>query len=114
MAPKQKIVTCLWFDNQAEEAVRHYASIFKDVKTLAVTHYGDSGPGKPGTVLTITFAIDGQELMGLNGGPAFKFNEAMSLVVNCETQAEVDELWEKLSGGGSKGQCGWLKDKFGV
>ena len=110
----QKIITCLWFDDQAEEAVRHYASIFKDVKTLQVTRYGDDGMGKPGSVLTIAFSIDGVELMGLNGGPHFKFSEAMSLVVNCENQAEVDDLWEKLSAGGSKSQCGWLKDKFGV
>jgi predicted 3-demethylubiquinone-9 3-methyltransferase (glyoxalase superfamily) len=114
MPERQKIVTCLWFDNQAEEAVQHYASIFKDVKTLDVSRYGDHGPGEPGSVLTINFSIDGQELMGLNGGPHFKFNEAMSLVAYCETQAEVDERWEKLSAGGSKSQCGWLKDKFGV
>jgi len=94
--------------------VRHYATIFKTVKTLDVVRYGDVGPGKPGSVLTITFEIDGQEFMGLNGGPHFKFNEAISFVVNCQTQAEVDELWEKLSAGGSKSQCGWLKDKFGV
>ena len=111
---KQKIIPCLWFDGQAEEAVRHYATIFKSVKTLDVMRYGDVGPGKPGSVLTITFEIDGQELMGLNGGPNFKFNEAISFVVNCQTQAEVDELWEKLSAGGAKSQCGWLKDKFGV
>lgn len=110
----QKIMTCLWFDDQAEEAVRHYASIFKDVKTLEVTRYGENSPGKSGSVLTIKFSIDGQELMALNGGPHFKFNEAMSLVVNCASQAEVDDLWDKLSAGGSKGQCGWLKDKFGV
>jgi predicted 3-demethylubiquinone-9 3-methyltransferase (glyoxalase superfamily) len=110
----QKIMTCLWFDDQAEEAVRHYASIFKDVKTLDVSRYGENSMDKPGSVMTIKFSIDGQELMGLNGGPHFKFNEAMSLVVNCESQAEVDELWEKLSAGGSKSQCGWLKDKFGV
>ena len=94
--------------------MRHYATIFKTVKTLDVVRYGDVGPGKPGSVLTITFEIDGQEFMGLNGGPHFKFNEAISFVVNCQTQAEVDELWEKLSAGGSKSQCGWLKDKFGV
>jgi predicted 3-demethylubiquinone-9 3-methyltransferase (glyoxalase superfamily) len=114
MQQKQKIIPCLWFDGQAEEAVRHYATIFKTVKTLDVVRYGDVGPGKRGSVLTITFEIDGQEFMGLNGGPNFKFNEAISFVVNCKTQAEVDELWEKLSAGGSKSQCGWLKDKFGV
>ncbi len=114
MQQKQKIIPCLWFDGQAEEAVRHYATIFKTVKTLDVVRYGDVGPGKPGSVLTISFEIDGQEFMGLNGGPHFKFNEAISFVVNCQTQAEVDELWEKLSAGGAKSQCGWLKDKFGV
>ncbi len=114
MQQQQKIVPCLWFDGQAEEAVRHYATIFKTVKTLDVVRYGDVGPGKPGSVLTITFEIEGQEFMGLNGGPHFKFNEAISFVVNCQTQAEVDELWEKLSAGGAKSQCGWLKDKFGV
>jgi predicted 3-demethylubiquinone-9 3-methyltransferase (glyoxalase superfamily) len=114
MQQKQKIVPCLWFDGQAEEAVRHYATIFKTVKTPDVVRYGDVGPGKPGSVLTITFEIDGQEFMGLNGGPNFKFNEAISFVVNCQTQAEVDDLWEKLSAGGAKSQCGWLKDKFGV
>jgi predicted 3-demethylubiquinone-9 3-methyltransferase (glyoxalase superfamily) len=109
MPEGQKIVTCLWFHGQAEEAVHHYASIFKNVKTLDVSRYGDHGP-----VLTINFSIDGQELMGLNGSAHFKFNEAMSLVAYCDTQEEIDELWEKLSAGGSKSQCGWLKDKFGV
>jgi predicted 3-demethylubiquinone-9 3-methyltransferase (glyoxalase superfamily) len=114
----QKITPCLWFDNQAEEAVKFYISVFKNSKILTVTRYGESGAkvsGRPkGTVMTITFRLDGQEFMALNGGPIFKFTEAVSLIVNCKTQKEIDELWEKLSEGGKKGQCGWLKDKYGL
>jgi predicted 3-demethylubiquinone-9 3-methyltransferase (glyoxalase superfamily) len=114
----QKITPCLWFDNQAEEAVNFYASIFKNSKVGKVARYGEEGArvsGRPkGTVMTVTFELDGQEYMALNGGPHFKFTEAISLVVNCKTQEEVDELWEKLSAGGEKGVCGWLKDKYGL
>jgi len=110
----QKITTFLWFDNQAEEAANYYVSIFKNSKLLAVTRYGDSGPGAKGTVMTVKFQLEGQEFVALNGGPLFKFTEAISLLVNCESQREVDELWEKLSAGGEPSRCGWLKDKFGL
>ena len=110
----QKITPFLWFDDQAEEAMNLYVSLFKNSKILSVTRYGEGGPGPQGTVMTATFQLDGQEFTALNGGPEFKFTEAISLFVNCETQAEVDELWEKLSEGGEKGPCGWLKDKYGL
>ncbi len=110
----QKITTFLWFDNQAEEAVNFYVSVFKNSKINTVSHYGESGPGPTGSVLVISFELDGQEFMALNGGPIFKFTEAVSLYVNCETQEEVDDLWNKLSAGGSNQQCGWLKDKYGL
>jgi predicted 3-demethylubiquinone-9 3-methyltransferase (glyoxalase superfamily) len=110
----QKIVPFLWFDGKAEEAVRLYTSIFKNSKVLSVSRYGDAGPGPKGTVMTMTFELDGQRFIALNGGPQFKFTEAVSFLVNCKTQAEVDELWERLSDGGEKGPCGWLKDKFGL
>jgi predicted 3-demethylubiquinone-9 3-methyltransferase (glyoxalase superfamily) len=119
----QKITPCLWFDDNAEEAINFYVSVFssikgKNSKVLSVTHYGEAGAeasGKPkGTVMTIIYQLDGQEFMALNGGPVFKFSEAISFIVNCQTQEEVDELWEKLSEGGEKGVCGWLKDKYGV
>ena len=110
----QKITTFLWFDNQAEEAINFYTSIFKNSKILSVSRYGEGGPGQPGTVMTATFQLEGQEFMALNGGPEFKFTEAISFFVTCQGQAEVDELWGKLSAGGEEGQCGWLKDKFGV
>jgi predicted 3-demethylubiquinone-9 3-methyltransferase (glyoxalase superfamily) len=110
----QKITTFLWFDNQAEEAVNFYTSIFKNSKIDSVARYGDAGPGPKGTVMTATFQLEGQQFMALNGGPEFKFTEAISFFVNCETQDEVDTLWDKLSEGGEKSQCGWLKDKFGV
>ncbi len=109
-----KITPCLWFDNNAEEAVKHYLSIFKHAKIDQVLRCGDAGPGPKGSVLTMTFQLEGQEFIALNGGPVFKFNESISLSVDCKTQTEVDELWEKLSEGGQKGQCGWLKDKFGL
>lgn len=111
---RQKISPFLWFDNNAEEAINLYTSVFKDAKIVSVSRYGEAGPGQAGTVMTATFMLHGQEFMALNGGPEFKFTEAISFFVNCETQEEVDELWEKLSEGGEKGQCGWLKDKFGV
>src|SRR5947209_12540791 len=110
----QKITPFLWFDHEAEEAMHFYVSIFKNSKAKGVTHYGEGAPRPAGSVLTASFELDGQEFVALNGGPQFKFNEAISLVVNCETQAEVDEFWEKLSAGGQPGRCGWLKDKFGV
>jgi predicted 3-demethylubiquinone-9 3-methyltransferase (glyoxalase superfamily) len=114
----QKITPCLWFDNQAEEAVNLYVSIFKNSKLGSVARYGEEGAkvsGRPkGTVMTVTFQLDGQEFMALNGGPMFKFTEAISFIVNCKTQQEVDELWEKLSKGGEEGPCGWLKDKYGL
>jgi len=108
----QKVTPFLWFDNQAEEAMNFYVSLFKNSKVLSVSRYGEGGPGPQGTVMTATFQLDGQEFMALNGGPYFKFTEAISLFVNCETQEEVDELWEKLSEGGEISQCGWLKDKY--
>jgi predicted 3-demethylubiquinone-9 3-methyltransferase (glyoxalase superfamily) len=114
----QKITPCLWFDDKAEEAMYFYVSIFKNSKVGYVTHYGDEGAkisGRPkGSVMTVTFELDGQEFMALNGGPQFTFSEAVSFIINCESQEEVDELWEKLSEGGEKGPCGWLKDKYGL
>ena len=114
----QQITPCLWFDSNAEEAVKFYVSIFKNSKVGSIARYGEAGAevsGRPkGTVMTVTFQLDGQEFMALNGGPHFKFTEAISFVVNCKTQEEVDELWEKLSAGGEKGVCGWLKDKYGL
>jgi predicted 3-demethylubiquinone-9 3-methyltransferase (glyoxalase superfamily) len=110
----QKITPFLWFDGNAEEAMNFYTSIFKNSKIGRVGRYGDAGPGPKGSVMTGTFQIEGQEFMVLNGGPMFKFTPAISFLVNCETQEEVDELWEKLSAGGELMQCGWLKDKFGV
>jgi predicted 3-demethylubiquinone-9 3-methyltransferase (glyoxalase superfamily) len=110
----QKITPFLWFDGRAEEAVNYYTSIFKNSKIINITRNGEGGPGPKGSVMTATFQIEGQEFMVLNGGPEFKFNEAISFFVNCQTQEEVDTLWEKLTEGGEEGQCGWLKDKFGV
>lgn len=114
MASEQKITPFLWFDNQAEEAMNFYVSIFKNSKVISIRRYGEAGPGPKGTVMTASFELEGQEFMALNGGPQYKFTEAISFFVNCETQQEVDELWEKLSEGGEKGPCGWLKDKYGV
>jgi len=110
----QKITPFLWFDGKAEEAMNFYSSIFKNSKIGRITRYGDAGPGPKGAVMSGTFQLDGQEFMALNGGPQFKFTEAISFFVNCETQEEVDELWEKLSAGGQKSRCGWLKDKYGL
>ncbi len=110
----QKITTFLWFDNNAEEAINFYCSIFPDAKLLSATRCGEAGPGPNGSLLTASFQLAGQEFAALNGGPMFKFNEAVSLVVNCETQAEVDHYWEKLSAGGQTSQCGWLNDRFGL
>jgi predicted 3-demethylubiquinone-9 3-methyltransferase (glyoxalase superfamily) len=110
----QKITPFLWFDDNAEEAVNFYISVFRNSKIISSSRYGEEGPGPAGTLMTATFQLEGQEFMALNGGPEYKFTEAISFFVNCETQAEVDRLWEKLSEGGEKSQCGWLKDKFGV
>jgi predicted 3-demethylubiquinone-9 3-methyltransferase (glyoxalase superfamily) len=114
----QKITPCLWFDDQAEEAVNLYVSLFKNSKVKNVARYGEAGANisgrPPGSVMTVTFELEGQEFMALNGGPHFKLNEAVSFIVNCDSQAEVDEFWEKLSAGGEKSQCGWLKDKYGL
>ncbi len=110
----QKITPFLWFDNQAEEAINLYVSVFKNSKILSVSRYGEAGPGPAGTLMTATFQLEGQEFMALNGGPDHKFTEAISLFVDCKTQEEVDELWEKLSEGGEQGPCGWLKDRFGL
>lgn len=110
----QKITPFLWFDGKAEEAMNFYTSIFKNSKIGSITRYGEAGPGPKGTVMSATFQLDGQEFMALNGGPMFSFSPAVSFFVNCATQAEVDELWEKLSEGGEKQRCGWLKDKYGV
>jgi predicted 3-demethylubiquinone-9 3-methyltransferase (glyoxalase superfamily) len=114
----QKITPCLWFDDNAEEAVNFYISLFKNSKITNIAHYGEAGAaasGRPkGSVMTIMFELDGQEFMALNGGPHFKFSPAISLMVNCQTSDEVDEFWDQLSAGGMKQQCGWLTDKFGV
>jgi len=114
MSSKQKITPFLWFDGQAEEAMNHYVSIFKNSRIGSVSRCGEGGPGPKGSVMSCTFELDGQHFMALNGGPMFKFTEAISLFVSCDTQAEVDEIWEKLSAGGQKSRCGWLKDKFGL
>lgn len=110
----QKIRPFLWFDRNAEEAMNFYTSIFKNSKILNVMRYGEAGPGPKGSVMGGAFQLEGQEFMALNGGPQFTFTPAISLFVNCETQEEVDNLWEKLSAGGEKNSCGWLRDKFGV
>ena len=110
----QKITPFLWFDGKAEEAMNFYVSIFKNSKVGYVTRYGEVGPGPAGTVMSATFQLDGQDFFALNGGPQFKFTPAVSFFVNCETQQEVDELWEKLSAGGRKDRCGWLQDKYGL
>jgi len=110
----QKITPFLWFDNNLEEAINFYTSIFKNSNVRNVRRYEDAGLGMKGTVMTATFELEGQEFYALNGGPQFKFTEAISFFVKCETQEEVDEFWEKLSAGGEKSRCGWLKDKFGL
>ena len=110
----QKITPFLWFDGNAEEAINFYVSIFKNSKILSIARYGEAGPGPKGTVMTAAFQLDGQEFVALNGGPQFKFTEAISFWVRCETQEEIDEMWEKLSAGGAKSRCGWLKDKYGL
>ena len=114
----KKITPCLWFDNQAEDAANFYISIFKKSKIINIARYGEEGAKvsekSEGTVMTVTFLLEGQEFMALNGGPQFKFSEAISFVVNCRTQKEIDAFWKKLSEGGEEGPCGWLKDRYGV
>lgn len=110
----QKITPFLWFDGKAEEAAKFYTSIFRNSKITGIARYPEGTPGQAGAVMTVSFELDGQKFLALNGGPQFKFNESISFVVNCETQQEIDQLWEKLSAGGEKVQCGWLKDKYGV
>ena len=110
----QKITPFLWFNDQAEEAMKYYTSVFKNSKPGEITYYGEAGPEPKGTVLTASFEIEGQEFVALNGGPAYSFTPAISFFVNCKTQAEVDYFWEKLGEGGRYDQCGWLTDKFGV
>ena len=110
----QKISPCLWFDDQAEEAANYYVSIFNNSRVLDVTRYGEGAPVPAGTVMTVSFVLDGLEVQALNGGPAFSFTEAISLSVQAETQEEIDELWDKLGSDGEPGPCGWLKDKFGL
>lgn len=114
MATVQTITPCLWFDGNAEEAVNFYMSVFDDSAVISLTRYGDSGPGKPGSVMVMTFRLAGQEFMALNGGPMFHFTEALSLSVRCADQDEVDHYWTRLSDGGEEGPCGWLKDRFGL
>ncbi|MBV8372466.1 MAG: VOC family protein [Candidatus Eremiobacteraeota bacterium] len=108
------ITPFLWFDDRAEEAMNFYVSIFKDAKVGTVNRYGSEGPGKPGTVMTATFTLDGQDFIALNGGPEYTFTPAVSFLVSCETQREVDHYWDKLSAGGKTNRCGWLTDKFGL
>ena len=110
----QKITPFLWFEDKAEEAAEFYVSVFKNSKIGSVSRYGEAGPGPKGTVMVVSFQLNGQEFTALNGGPQFKFTPAISFLVNCETQQEVDELWEKLSQGGRKDRCGWLQDRYGV
>ena len=110
----QKITPFLWFNDNAEEAMNFYVSIFKDSKVLSVSRCGDAGPGPKGSVMSCTFELNGQLFMALNGGPHFSFTPAISMFVNCESQEEVDDLWERLSAGGKKERCGWLTDKFGI
>jgi predicted 3-demethylubiquinone-9 3-methyltransferase (glyoxalase superfamily) len=110
----QTITPSLWFDNNAEEAMNFYVSLFPNSRILSASRYGDAGPGPKGTLMVGSFQLDGRNFMVINGGPAHKLTEAISLVVNCETQEEMDDLWAKLSAGGEEGRCGWLKDRFGL
>jgi len=110
----QKITPFLWFDTQAEEAANHYVSIFANSRILKIARYGEAGPGPKGSVMTVAFEINGQPFTAINGGPQFTFSEAISFVVSCETQAEIDTLWGKLSAGGKESRCGWLKDRYGL
>src|SRR5271154_5340663 len=108
------MTTCLWFDGNAEEDARFYASLFKKTKIGKIARYGEAGPGPKGKAMTVPFTLNGQAFLGLNGGPNFKFNESVSFIVNCKTQKEIDHYWAKLTRGGKEVQCGWLKDKFGL
>jgi predicted 3-demethylubiquinone-9 3-methyltransferase (glyoxalase superfamily) len=114
MATLSKLTPCLWFDLDGEDAAKFYTGIFDNSRITGVTHYGPAGPRPEGTVMTVNFELDGLPFIALNGGPEFKFSEAISFQVNCESQAEVDKFWDKLSEGGEQGPCGWLKDKFGL
>ena len=111
---KQRIVPNLWFDTEAEEAAEFYTSVFEDSRIVNVTHYTESAPRQAGMVMTVEFELDGQRFIGINGGDQFRFDEAVSFEIECETQEEVDHYWEKLTEGGEEGQCGWLKDRFGL
>ena len=110
----EKIIPNLWFDTQAEEAAAFYVSVFKNSSVITTTRYTEAGPGEPGTVMTVEFELDGQRFVGINGGPQFSFDEAVSFQVTCESQEELDYYWERLSEGGQAGPCGWLKDRFGL
>ena len=112
--PQQKIVPSLWFDTEAEEAARFYVDLFDDARIVSVAHYTEAGPRPAGTVMTVEFELNGQRFVGINGGPQFKFDEAVSFQITCEDQDEVDYYWDRLSEGGEEGQCGWLKDKYGL
>ena len=114
MATVSKITPCLWFDDEGEDAARYYTGIFDNSRILQVSHYGPAGPRPEGMVMTVNFEIEGQQFLALNGGPEFRFNEAISFQVHCQSQEEVDKFWTKLSEGGEEGPCGWLKDRFGV
>jgi predicted 3-demethylubiquinone-9 3-methyltransferase (glyoxalase superfamily) len=110
----QMLTPCLWFDTEGEEAATFYTSVFPNSRVLEISRYGEAGPREAGTVMTVTFELDGQRFVALNGGPQFSFSEAISFQVDCKTQAEVDEYWRKLAEGGEEGPCGWLKDRFGL
>jgi predicted 3-demethylubiquinone-9 3-methyltransferase (glyoxalase superfamily) len=110
----QTSIPCLWFDSQAEAAAAFYVSVFPNSKVLEKAYYGEAGPGPQGSVMTVRFRLDGQEYLGLNGGPTFKFTEAVSFIVYCDTQDEIDRFWQRLSQGGKKSECGWLKDRYGL
>jgi predicted 3-demethylubiquinone-9 3-methyltransferase (glyoxalase superfamily) len=110
----QKMSSCLWFDGNAQEAADFYVSVFKDARIVSTARYPEGAPGTPGSVMTVRFTVNGEEFLALNGGPQFKFTPAISLVVSCDTQEEIDDLWQKLSQGGAEVACGWLTDKFGV
>jgi len=111
---EQRIVPSLWFDTQAEEAAEFYCSVFTNARVLSVSRYGEAGPGEPGSVMTVEWELDGMRFVGINGGPEFTFDEAVSFQISCEDQAEVDHYWERLTDGGEESQCGWLKDRYGV
>jgi predicted 3-demethylubiquinone-9 3-methyltransferase (glyoxalase superfamily) len=113
-AMEQKIIPNLWFDTEAEQAANFYISVFKNSRIVNVAHYTDVGPGEPGTVMTVEFDLDGHRFVGINGGPQFQFDEAVSFQISCETQDEVDYYWERLTEGGEESQCGWLKDRYGL